>query len=74
MTIDATNPSATPDWAYTEDGYCICCGNGKWKFHMPWCELRDALDVLHLVQDDDQLRDAVKARGVEVKDGYADWQ
>ncbi len=35
----------TPDWAYDEDGYCVCCGNGKWKYHMPECELRDALDT-----------------------------
>ncbi len=36
----------TPGWAYDEDGYCVCCGNGKWKYHMPECELRDALDVV----------------------------
>ncbi len=35
----------TPDWAYDEDGYCVCCGNGNWKYHMPDCELRDALDA-----------------------------
>ena len=35
----------TPDWAYDEDDYCVCCGNGKWKYHMPECELRDALDT-----------------------------
>ena len=34
----------TPDWAYDEDDYCVCCGNGRWKYHMPECELRDALD------------------------------
>ena len=34
----------TPDWAYDEDDYCVCCGNGKWKYHMPECKLRDALD------------------------------
>lgn len=36
----------TPSWAYNEDGYCVCCGNGYWKFHMPECELRDTLDEL----------------------------
>lgn len=36
----------TPAWAYDEDGYCVCCGNGRWKYHMPDCELRDALDGL----------------------------
>lgn len=36
----------TPIWAYDEDGYCVCCGNGRWKFHMPECELRDALDIV----------------------------
>lgn len=34
----------TPSWAYDEDGYCVCCGNGRWKYHMPECELREALD------------------------------
>jgi len=34
----------TPGWAYDEDGYCVCCGNGRWKGHMPECALRDALD------------------------------
>lgn len=36
----------TPLWAYNEDGYCVCCGNGIWKHHMPQCQLRDALDAL----------------------------
>lgn len=36
----------TPSWAYGEDGYCVCCGNGRWKYHMPGCQLRDALDAL----------------------------
>lgn len=35
----------TPIWAYDEDGYCVCCGNGYWKYHILECELRDALDV-----------------------------
>ena len=35
----------TPGWAYGEDG-CVCCGNGRWKFHMPECHLRDALEAL----------------------------
>ncbi len=34
----------TPKWAYDEDGYCVCCGNGWWKFHMPDCELADIMD------------------------------
>jgi hypothetical protein len=34
----------TPAWAYDEDGYCNCCGNGNWKHHMPTCELRDLID------------------------------
>lgn len=34
----------TPGWAYDEDGYCVCCGNGRWKHHMPECRLRDALE------------------------------
>lgn len=36
----------TPTWAYDEDGYCVCCGSGWWKFHMFDCDLRDALDAL----------------------------
>lgn len=39
----------TPAWAYDEDGYCVCCGNGHWKFHMPECDLRDALDIVDRV-------------------------
>lgn len=34
---------AEPLWVYDEDGYCVCCGNGKWKHHMPECELADLL-------------------------------
>lgn len=34
----------TPAWCYDEDGYCIRCGNGRWKHHTPGCELRDLLD------------------------------
>lgn len=55
MTGDMYNPrlpadqslgiDGTPAWAYDEDGYCVCCGNGRWKFHMPDCELADALDM-----------------------------
>lgn len=36
----------TPGWAYDEDGYCVCCDAGRWKFHMPECHLREALDAL----------------------------
>jgi hypothetical protein len=39
------------DWAYDEDGYCVCCGNGCWKYHMPDCELRDALDEVERLRD-----------------------
>lgn len=34
----------TPGWAYDEDGYCTCCGNGHWKYHMPGCYLAAALE------------------------------
>ena len=34
----------TPVWAYDEDGYCVACGNGWWRWHMPDCELADWLD------------------------------
>lgn len=36
----------TPGWAYNEDGYCVDCGHGRWKFHAPWCALADALELL----------------------------
>jgi hypothetical protein len=36
----------TPAWVYDEDGYCMCCGNGRWKPHMAYCDLRDVLDRL----------------------------
>ena len=26
---------------YTEDGYCVACGNGNWKSHMPQCKIAD---------------------------------
>lgn len=39
----------TPEWAYDEDGYCVCCFNGKWKYHAPWCGLRNALDVCNFM-------------------------
>lgn len=35
----------TPSWAYDEDGYCVGCGNGYWRYH-GYCQLRDALDAL----------------------------
>jgi hypothetical protein len=41
----------TPAWAYDEDGYCVCCDNGRWKHHMPECELRDALDATVIVRN-----------------------
>lgn len=46
MTDDErTGRDGTPGWAYDEDGYCVRCGNGRWKHHMPDCELRDALEL-----------------------------
>lgn len=35
-----------PDDPYSEDGYCLWCGNGSWKFHMPECIWADARDEL----------------------------
>ncbi len=44
MTAPLTDEQvAEPLWVYDEDGYCVCCGNGKWKHHMPECELADLL-------------------------------
>ncbi len=54
MDADTQGPMSkdgTPEWAYDEDGYCVCCGNGNWKYHMPECELRDGLDAARLVAD-----------------------
>lgn len=31
---------------YDEDGYCCWCGNGKWKFHSPWCTWADQAEGL----------------------------
>ncbi len=31
---------------YDEDGYCVACGNGKWKHHMPQCEIADLIDKI----------------------------
>lgn len=52
----------TPAWAYDEDGYCVCCDAGRWKYHMPDCELRDALGAMAIVrviaslnEDDNEL-------------------
>lgn len=33
----------TPAWGYDEDGYCVACGNGMWKYHFPECPLADLL-------------------------------
>lgn len=49
---DPPGIDGTPGWAYTEDGYCVCCGNGRWKHHMPGCELRDALDAVPATSED----------------------
>lgn len=45
MTEPNTGMDGTPFWAYDEDGYCVCCGNGRWTLHTFDCELRDALDT-----------------------------
>lgn len=50
-TDDKPGVDGTPGWAYDEDGYCVACGNGRWKHHMPECELRDALDAVAIVRD-----------------------
>lgn len=31
---------------YNEDGYCVACGNGHWKHHMPECQIVDLIDAL----------------------------
>lgn len=46
-----------------EDGYCVVCGDGKWKSHFPKCTLCDAADEL------ERLRSLITAY-VEADDGY----
>lgn len=31
---------------YDEDGYCEFCGNGRWKFHGPWCQWANAVEAI----------------------------
>lgn len=31
---------------YDEDDYCEFCGNGRWKYHAPWCQWADAAEAL----------------------------
>lgn len=31
---------------YDEDNYCVACGNGRWKAHMPECQIADLIDAL----------------------------
>lgn len=64
----SVSPDATPSWAYDEDHYCICCGNGEWKHHMPDCELRDALDAHRIVRALASL-----SPGVRVDSEYDEW-
>lgn len=35
-------PEPIPADPYDEDGYCLWCGNGKWKHHAPPCVWADA--------------------------------
>lgn len=42
-----------PEWAYSEDGYCLACGNGRWKSHNYWCEIAYLID--RAVAADDPL-------------------
>lgn len=43
------HPDDNPDdlgKIYSEDGYCVACGNGHWKHHMPECQIADLIDAL----------------------------
>lgn len=31
---------------FDEDGYCVACGNGRWKAHMPECQIADLIEAL----------------------------
>ena len=33
-------------WEWTEDGYCVSCGNGHWKLHAPWCVIENLRDYI----------------------------
>jgi len=64
MSDEQPGVDGTPAWAYSEDGYCVACGNGRWKHHMPECELRDALDAVAGVDAElAKMRDALGAAG-----------
>ena len=38
-------PDPLPADPFDEDGYCEFCGNGRWKYHAPWCKWRDAVEA-----------------------------
>lgn len=42
---------------YDEDSYCVACGNGRWKHHMPQCQIADLIDALrearHILAEDE---------------------
>lgn len=42
-------PLIPPVNPFDEDGYCDFCGNGRWKFHAPWCAWQDRMDRIEAV-------------------------
>lgn len=47
-----------------EDGYCVVCGDGKWKSHFPKCTLCDAADeIFELRNRIAQLEQALDSLG-----------
>lgn len=54
ISLDEDEPGidGTPGWAYNEDGYCVCCGYGRWRFHGVECELRDGIEALERLRSD----------------------
>lgn len=38
-------PDVLPVHPCDDDGYCVWCGNGRWKEHAPWCSWADVVEA-----------------------------
>lgn len=38
-------PNPRPADPFDQDGYCEFCGNGRWKYHAPWCKWQDVVEA-----------------------------
>lgn len=72
--MEGLGVDGTPAWAYDQDGYCVCCGFGRWKHHGPDCELRDALDLLAAVREVIKGWDPGDLAALDVPDDHHDHQ